>query len=57
MSADNVKDKEKFMNRQIYLMNKKFAINAKDRVELTDRFLTLKLLDRIDINYYDKYRK
>lgn len=57
MSADNVKNKEKFMNRQIYLMNKKFAINAKGRVELTDRFLTLKLLEKVDINYYDKYRK
>ena len=57
IDVDDVKNKEKFMNRQVYLMNKKFILNAKAKIELTDRVLALKLLNKIDINYYDKYRK
>ena len=57
LDPENIKDKERFMNRHVYLMNKKLILNSKSKTELTDRFLTSKLLDKIDINYYDKYRK
>lgn len=57
MNYKNIKNKESTLNNRITRINGKLGLKNSAKVELTDRYLTLNLLDSVNIPYYNKYKK
>lgn len=56
MEYKGVKNKEINLNNKIARINKKIGLDNYKKTDLTESYLALVLLNRVDIPYYDKYK-
>lgn len=57
MDYKKIKNKETTLNNRITKITGKFSLSNTAKVVLTDRYLTLNLLENVNIPYYNKYKR